>query len=418
MGLFNDNIDYESYARSVIDENNKQVDTGIVIADKTNYNYIFESQTPIDSVLNQLPGYVIKVTYFNKSPGNAEVYEFPDFTIDDLIVEYTRIDNMSLYLESPIEATELKNYEGAGYIKSRIEPQPGDFFLAKLYDGRLGLFVVTATDAVTYNFSRIFKVNFKFYLFPSDKDLEKINKNTALELIADDKLNTSREEILYEKSRYITIREVIRKENEILEIWKRKFITQENNYNLGYRDELGLLIVDPYLEKYVTSLIGITNMKNITLTNMDVKERSIFDIILDREQITYGIKKHYTTKPAIDTFFTPFLKSYAYNQMDKIVILTDDKNDPYYVFSETLYNNLIVKNDDEEILFDSAVELGVFSIINDINIDLDTLETILDEVDEIIRNNDEYEMYYKIPVTINILKYYKFKNNYTNHFLF
>ncbi len=418
MGLFNDGIDYESYTRSVINENDKQIDTGIAIADKTNYNYIFESQTPIDSVINQLPGYVIKVTYFNKSQGNAEVYEYPDFTLDDLIVEYTKIDNMSLYLESPIEATELNNYEGTGYIKSRIEPQPGDFFLAKLYDGRLGLFVVTTTDAITYNFSRIFKITFKFYLFPSDKDLNKIEKNTALELIADDKLNSSREEILYEKSRYITIREVIKRENELLEIWKRRFITSYNNYNIGFRDENGFLVVDPYFEKYVVSLIGLTNIKDVTLTNLNMEERSIFDVILDRDKIAYGLMKHYTIEPAIDTFFTPFLKSYAYNQMDKIVRLTKDENEPYYVFSKTLYDNLIPEDNDEEVVFDSPIELGVYSVINDINIDLNILDEILDEINELIKSDNERHMYYKIPVVINILRFYKFKNNYTNHFLF
>ena len=155
MGLFNDNINYETYEESVI-KDDQQVETGIVLTDTNNYNYIFESETPIENILNQLPGYKYKVTYFNKTPGNQEVYEYPDFSLDDLIVEYTKIENVTLYMESPINADELTDIEATAYIKAKLEPQPGDFFLAKLYDGRLALFVVRLTDSITYNFSRIF----------------------------------------------------------------------------------------------------------------------------------------------------------------------------------------------------------------------------------------------------------------------
>jgi len=56
MGLFNDNINYETYEESVI-KDDQQVETGIVLTDTNNYNYIFESETPIENILNQLPGY-------------------------------------------------------------------------------------------------------------------------------------------------------------------------------------------------------------------------------------------------------------------------------------------------------------------------------------------------------------------------
>lgn len=414
MGLFNDKIDYQDYENSIF-ENNEQIKNDIVIADKTNYNYTFDSKTPIKSIINQLPGYIAKVTYFNKSTGNQQVYDYPDLSLDDLIIEYTKIDNLTLYMDSPIDSTNLKDYESEGYIKN-VEPKPGDFILMPLYDKRLGLFVVTKTSAVTYNFTYLFKISFKFYMFPDKKDIEKINRNINKELVADDKLNNTGEEILYDKDRYTVIARIPNLIEKYYKIWENNIIKPENNYTISYLDDkLNHYVGDVYMERFIIDLIGVTNIKNVSLFNKRDDKLTILDLILDRDVSRWNLNKNYTVSYVYDKNNFPFLKEYMYNQIDYFVEV-DNKHSDYYIFSKNFYEVLFTDNKDLEL--ENYVELGIYSLIENIDIDMDTFNKIIDEIDTAIKNNNNKEIFYKIPLGIAILKYFKYKHNYPDKFIY
>jgi len=417
MGLFSDEINYNDYKTSVI-KDNKQINNDIVIADKTNYNYTFDSQTPIESVINQLPGYVAKVTYFNKSSGNQEVYEYPDLTLDDIIVEYTKINNLNLYMDSAVDATSLKNYEGEGYIVAGLEPKPGDFILMPLYDKRLGLFVVTTTGAVTYNFTRIFKINFKFYMFPDKEDLTKIYRNVNKKLVADNTLNNTGVEILYDIDRYTVIRRIVELIPMYTSIWKEKILTIDNNFTVSYYSkDLKTYVGDINMEHFIINLFGITDIKKINLFNTDKnKQLTILDILINKDKGRWGIQTNYKTAFIYDTLRDPFLKDYMYNQIDYFVETnTDNKND-YYILSKGFYDAILTNNEDIELK--DNLELGLMNMIEGEDIDLNTFNKIIDELDSVIRSNDNKEIFYRVPLTIIVMKYFKYKHNYPDKFLY
>ena len=414
MGLFNDGIDYNTYENSTI-KDNKQINNDIVIADKNNYNYTFDNDTPLESIINQLPGYVAKVTYFNKSTGNQEVYEYPDLTLDDIIVEYTKIENMSIYMDSAIDATDLDNFEGEGYITNGLEPQPGDFILMPLYDKRLALFVVTNTGAATYNFTRIFKINFKFYMFPNQDDLDKINRNINKELIADNRLNNTGNEILYDKDRYIAIKRINELIPKYIKIWKNKIVTIDNNFTISYfNNNLNQYVGDTYLERFIINLFGLTSVKNVSLFNKKDTKLTILDILIDKDNSRYDINTRYKETYIYDKLKNPFLKDYMYNQIDYFVEVNNDDENDYYIFSEDFYKAILNKEDVEITI---PLEKGIYDYLENNDIEITLFNKIINDLDNEIRNND-IKIFYHIPLTILVMKYFKYVHNYPDKFLY
>ena len=412
MALFNDGIDYNTYENSTI-KDDKQINNDIVITDKTNYNYTFDSTTPIESIINQLPGYIAKVTYFNKSPGNQEVYEYPDLTLDDIIVEYTKIENMILYMDSAIDATDLDNFEGEACINSGIEPQPGDFILMPLYDKRLGLFVVTNTGAVTYNFTRLFKINFKFYMFPDETDLEKINRNVAKDLVADNRLNNTGKEILYDKDRYIGLKRINELIPSYMDIWKHKIITPDTNYTISYySNDLSLFVGDVYMERFIINMFGLTSIGKVNLFNSKNEDLTILDILINKDVSRWNINKKYEEKYIYDTLKNPFLKDFMYNQIDYFVSVGDSGD--YYILSENFYNTLFTDNNYEL----NTIESCILNMILNKDIDIKVFNSLITEADNIIKSGNNKDIFYKIPLIITILKYFKYIHNYPDKFLY
>lgn len=417
MALFDDNIDYDTYDRSV-SSNNEQIDTGVLLTDEKNFNYIFDSETPLESVINQLPGYKLKVTYFNKSSGNQEAIEYPDFSLDDLIVEYARIDNLTIYTDGEIDTENLKDYEGTGFILAGLKPTPGDFILTKLYDGRVGLFVIINVGPINYNFNRIFKVTFKFYLFPSKEDLHKININTDKELIADDTLNNTSKEILYDKKRHNLIIEIsnLIKMYEIT--WKERVIKLDNNYTISYyNNENYTYVGDTNLENFILNLFNLTDIKKVSLFNRHQEYSTILDVLIYKEKLKWDFNKKAKTVFIYDKLHYPFLKDFMYNQIDYFIEPTNDEEDDYYIFSKSFYDGLESENKDEVYVKDS-LEVGVFNSIFNLSVDEETINNIIKEANDYIKNNDNKELFYRLPLTVYILKYYKFINNYPDHFTY
>ena len=416
MALFDDNIDYETYERSVI-ENNEQIDTGIALTDVENMNYVFESDTPVNRIINQLPGFIAHITYFTKSSGTQEAYEYPDFSLDDLIVEYSRIDNLKLYMSAELDGENLDNLQGEGFINAGIRPLPGDFFLYKLYDGRLALFVVTNTEPINYNLTEIFKITFKFYLLPDKNDLAKIKINTDKEVVASDELNNTDKEVLYDKSRYVLLNRIVNLINRYTKVWTERIITEDNNYTISYYDKDNLRYVgDTNMEEFIVNLFGITNIKNVALFNKHKNDLTILNILIDKETLKWNIKTKYETVFVYDKLHFPFLKSFMYNQIDFFVSNTNEEEDEYYILSEAFYNGILEKTEGE-VIVENSLEIGLFNSLNDKDISMEVLEKIIEEADKVIKNNDNKELFYKIPLTIYVLRYYKLYHNYMDKYI-
>jgi len=416
MALFNDEIDYNTYETSVI-KDNEQIDTDIVIADKKNFDYTLESDTPLNTIINSLPGFKNNVTYFNKIAGNQDVYEYPDLSLDDLVVEYTKIENMTIYMDDGIDSNNLNDYEGTGYIHSGIEPKPGDAILTQLYDKRTGLFVVSNTEPVTYNFNRIYRITFKFYMFPTQDDLNKLYRSVNKELVADETLNNNGNEILYDKDRYTGIKKIVSLIPKYMNIWIHNIIKADNNYTVSYYDkEENTYIGDGNVEKFIINLFGITNIREITLFNKPEINNTILDLLIDKDNDKWGMAIHYTSRFIYDTFKNPFLKSFMYNQIDYFIETSSDVEDDYYIFSKEFYDGLLTTED--SVTLSTYLESNVFNMIFNNDIDLESFNGMLDEIDKSIKDKNYKEIFYHIPIAIAVMKYFKYKHNYPDKFLY
>ena len=416
MALFDDNIDYDTYEQSLIN-NDEQIDTGIALTDKENLNYVFESDVPVERIINQLPGFIAHITYFTKSSGKQEVYEYPDFSLDDLVVEYSRIDNLKLYIDSELDGENLKDLQGEGFINAGMRPLPGDFFLYKLYDGRLALFVVNNTEPLNYNLTEIFKISFKFYLLPDKNDLAKIKINTDKEVIASSELNNTDKEVLYDKSRYLLLNEITGLIKRYTKLWTDRVIIEDNNYTISYYDTENYRYTgDTNMEEFITNLFGITSIKNVALFNKHKNDLTILNILIDKEIIKWNINLKYEVGYVYDRLHFPFLKSFMYNQIDFFVINNNDDDNDYYILSKAFYDGILNKTKGE-IILENSLEVGLYNSINDKDIPIETLEEITKEADDVIKNNNSKEIFYKIPLTIYVLRYYKLYHNYTDKYI-
>jgi len=407
---------------------NDQTDAVNEVKENINKNPSYNVDTPMENIIKQISGYRWFVDYYNLVTNSYDNQSTVDFSLDLAVTEYNLIKDMVLILDSPIDNDTAINVGGSGYIDSNIIPKNGDVFIAKLMDGRLGLFYLSGVSRDTYNLRDVFKVSFKLYSIIKDENetdyvklqdkvIETYYFNKDYLKTNDKKLFTSKEVLDRDKVDALT--------NTLLTVYNSKIINTDVRYTISYKDSLNRILHDPHLEDFVSKVIGSTSLHRNTnmFSKKDTNKYTILDVLAESLDSKL-IYKYFSINTASKLGVNPFLRPVVYGGVDMLIIpekelsstleplIQDNDLYPYvsniyYIFPEDFYSVL----NGDKIITDvnniSSLEKIVLSIINKETIKLVDVEDI---VDDLLINGEEPELYYYIPILIYVLRYYK--NNY------
>ena len=407
---------------------NDQTDNINEVKENINKNPSYNVDTPMENIIKQISGYRWFVDYYNLVADSFDNQSTIDFSLDLAVTEYNLIKDMVLILDSPIDNDTAINIGGSGYVDSNIIPKNGDAFIAKLIDGRLGLFYLSQVSRDTYNLRDVFKVSFKLYSIINDENetdyvklqdkvIETYYFNKDYLKTNDKKLFTSKEIIDRNKIDSLT--------NTLLAVYNSKIINTNVRYTISYKDNLNRITHDPYLEDFVSKIIGSTSLHRNTnmFSKKDTNRYTILDVLSENLNSKL-IYKYFSINSASKLGSNPFLRPILYGGVDRVVmpekelsstlepLIQDNDLYPYvsnlyYIFPEDFYLVLsgVKTIDDADTI--SNLEKIILNIINKETIKLVDVEDI---IDDLLINGEEPELYYYIPILIYILRYYK--NNY------
>jgi hypothetical protein len=386
---------------------------------------VFESETPIRNIIKQISGHKWFVDYYNAVTTKDDFNSSLDLSTDLNITEYNLIRDAVIIVESPLENTKPENLEGSGYIDLSIIPHNGDFFIAKLMDGRLGVFQLTGAIRETYNLERMFKINYKlFTIIPSVDDpyyKEITAKVINTYYYNKDYLRTSDKPIL-SKEEVDTRLESEKIITNLINLINSEIITTDVRYTYSYKTKTGRIVHDPQIEDFLLRVVERNNL-HPRLTTYGLKDKSkftILDLLLkesDKNLIKIGYKKIGSHEYGVN----PYFRQIFWVGINNVVIPDDntyDKNDEddsndnhiptikddCYIFTQEFYDYLYGKLTNEDIEL-TTLEKMLLNVINDNPIDFTDINNCYNEL---IQRNRIKEIYYYSPLIIFLIKYYRY----------
>lgn len=399
------------------------------IAEHKTRTPIYNSDTPLEKIISNIGGYKWYVDYYNTMKDSNGFESTYDEDVDLPINEYTRIENMLLTVENPINTSKPEELEGSAYLDIDMIPKNGDLFTAKLMDGRLGIFILTGVEKNNYNLRDIFKISYRLNKIiddPNDQYYVDLKAKTVRTLIYNTEYNKGSDKPLFTKEEYKLNKTAKEYMEHLIKLYNDKVIISENRFTISYREN-GDLIHDPYMEDFVSKVIGVTSLdRRTTLYGMKEESKvSILDLLLkdsSKELLYTNIKMVPSSKYGTNHMLRPIMWS-GINSILEItngsIVETTSQGEPVlipaidtsnYIFSGDFYNILLEKS-----LFEttslSTLESLVLQVVNGETYDFDTLRVLTHRLNSESRVKI---LYYYVPIMIFLYRYYlsKLANNY------
>jgi len=394
---------------------------------------VFNSDVIRDDILKQIAGYKWYVDYYNLIANLDDNQTTADFSVDLATTEYTAIKNMVVILDTPISTDIAVDMTGSGYINANIIPKNGDVFIAKLIDGRLGVFSLTSVNRKNYNLKDIFLIEFKLYSIITNTEdniyLSLINKTVNNLIYNKDYLKTS-DKPLFTTQEYedrITIKKYLK---VLTSFYNSKVVNKDVKNYIAYMNTKSELIYDPNVEYFVKEVIGISNLNN-NINILGKRDESIYtllDIILsDIDSIM--INKYIKLVPTSDYGTNPYNNTMYWSGVRYVVNAVNIKNDLieendvtnnnnypfisnlYYMFDSMFYDTLLGTLEEDTEVSLTLLELIVINIIHKEPIKISDIKTVMYDL---INSDNKLEQYYYIPILIYSLFYYNNQITYNN----
>ena len=397
---------------------------------------LFNKDQELNDIIQYVEGYKWTIDYFQQVREINTPPVMPDPNDSTALVNYNRINNLVINLESPINQDDPNNITGSANINAGFLPNYGDPFIAEITGGRYGLFAVSSVEKKMYSLHDMYVIEFKLLVF-LDKDslfYRDLLSKTVKEYTYD-------KDFIQNKSAPIILAKDFKdkldytKEVEFLKeyYYKTMFNSSKNIISLPTNGVSSDIYLDTLLNDFLYKLNGYTGYPNdnkiVRFNVPDITDYSIFDLLFDRDidKLPY-VKRNLGFKSTPSSSSYPSMRhvgwlgiNYIVQELENGVLPHDysndllanplDKpagyvvpvvlNDTGYVFSDAFYNSDTVNM--------SILERLIFNYLNDETVDTNELNKLIKQY----RFWDMDEQYYYIPMLILLLKY-KISNTYSN----
>lgn len=381
----------------------------------------YNKEIPLEAIINVVKGYEWDVTYFQQVRNVNDMIDLPDIKSSISTQKYNRIDNLILYLQSPIEQEEVTNIQGEAIINAGFLPNVHDVFLAELTGGRQAIFAITNIRKNDYNLHAVYRVEFKLYIFiDSNPD---IYNNIIYKVVQGYVYN--KDFIINKSAPLITATDYSKKLNLekiipiLTEYYFKHFLDKSCKFFKYPSKNKKQIAIDSLLTNFIFKIIDINDTNFLYKINiLDYSPNvmfSIWDVLLQQNidllnhvDNDLGFIYCKTTRGKLLTksmyylnvqFVLDNLKDNDYSITTKTLALEDDIEginihlDNTYVLSKHFYNR-----DKEKC---SLIEQLLFDYIEHKVIDISNIYKILEEY----RQWSNKTKFYYIPILILLIKY-------------
>lgn len=404
-------------------ENVSQIDNQVYIKqEELQTSLLLSNEHNLDAIINNVSGAKWEVTYFGQARDINDTIYSPDTNVTSTLQKYRRIDNLIIYVQSPLPSDKVENMTGDAIVNAGFIPYKGDIILAQLLNGRDVLLTIDTVEVKHYNLHNVYSITYKFFAFVD------INVN-----IYNDIVNKVIEYYVYDKDFIVTQSSpiVLRKHfYNKLEL-NEKIEKLIDYYMVTFKDNKNKLIalpttdrniyVDTYLQNFIIEVLSSSNridfLDMAIIPHTHSKIYTIWDSLLKRDLDILKIAKRnlqFVPYKQDSNIFTTML---TYLQVTHIVNHTllpyDLTTPPLYVANELISNDIVTTpiilrdayvfssnfyNNQGDAL--GILELATFNYINKKEVNILLIDTMLKEY----IYWDTYDQYYGIPILIFLIK--------------
>lgn len=372
---------------------------------------LVDDDTPLTKVVRYIEGESWTVEYYNQIIGENDSTGVLDINLDDTMQQYTRINEMELKVNTPLDISQPDSATGSAIVYNGIIPQTGDMFKAVLAGNRATLLTVTEVDQLHYNNNNIYTINYKIDTF---LDIDEIRYDNLLTKVV--------REYFFDSSYVLTESAPILLETEF--VFKKKIeklLSYLSDYyfkeNMDKRLKTlvipvsGMKVSDPYIESFMFKIINFTSSELLSHLNRVSDSitlqlhNTIWQVLLDKNiSFLYNVKKELKMITKHGIFINPILNSVLLSDVQHPLRLTKvpdnllptyQTGDYTYLFTSKFYEGEV----DPGL---SVIENLVLDFLN--NRELDRVK--LDQLASTYMYWNNVEKFYYIPVMMILLKHY------------
>lgn len=253
---------------------------------------LFSDDRGLLPIVQQIKGMKWSVDYFNQLNDVNDKDNKPDPNLSPTVQKYHRINDLILYVQSPLSQDDPDNVTGEAYINAGILPRVGDAFKATLTSGREAIFTLSDVKNATYNLHQCYVIEYKLDSLVDDSNLiyNTLHLKTVKTYIYNkDYLLDHSAPIVLEKD-YHNLKDLKVVRRELIDYYLKTFTNNKNTSDVLSLPVIGNdLYVDQYLENFFLKLVDTTdNNRLVNLTRVYVVDDSdidytIWDLLLDRK---------------------------------------------------------------------------------------------------------------------------------------
>ena len=383
---------------------------------------LYNSDVPLGAIVSQIGGYKWYTDYFNVIKGDTGFESTFDASVDQAVVEYTKINNMLITLDTPIDNTVPEEITGSGYIDIDLIPKNGDVITAKLIDGRVALYTLTGIEKNNYNLKDIYKISFKLHDIVDNYDDDiyvKLNSKVANTYYYNKEYNNGSDKALFTKKEAEDNKTAYEHIDILIKLFNKNIITPDTKFTVSYRNKDNVLVHDPYLERFILSVVGLTELeRRVTTYGLADPTKYTFLDLLIKECPAELVDTHFTEVASSNYGTNHMLKPIMYAGVSKVIELSKqsititDTNDDIttlpvissssYILGEGFYGKIT-----NNTLFNTVKLSNIESLVTK-SINGDSIDFIkLVEISHFLhRETDKVKLYYYIPILIFLYRYY------------
>jgi len=403
---------------------NTDIKSTIKIKEDNSIVPLYDSDRTNKELLTILPGIKWKVTYFHRQVDANTLITQYDPNLDLSIQNFIRVNDFIIHVDSALPNGIPDNLVGSGIIDIDFVPNPNDVFLMKLPDGRIGMFTITSISRINYNEETLYKI--EYILYTGFNDLEdpiyKVLLNSVgEEFYYNEKFRLSDVYPLYTKDEFINRKLYLEYIDDLLKNWNISFITKDTNFYMGYILDTDK-VYDPYIERFITSVIGVTNLDNtVELLELENNDLTVLDYTLETANIKSNIIKYKDIVSSSILGGNPYLTGIIFSGSFSKVVSVTSIDDSTILIDDSILNIHFPKVNSKNYIFrDYVYRVINGENINNVTDNLTTFErvylymvtnnTVSKEDIRLVYENiydlPDEEKFYFIPIFIYILKYY------------
>jgi len=206
---------------------------------------------------------------------------------------YKRIDRMELRVQDPLSTsmdTKINSatVTGSSLVYPGVVPNIGNLFVAKMGDGRYGVFQVTNVEAKTIYLNSAYLINYMLLKFLTEEDKKDFARKTVEEYVfVRAFMQYSRDPLVSKKDfeRYGNLQNAL---SEIKRYYCDKFFASGRSTFLIPDQQP--IVIDTYLVRFLLRILEsgdhpvVSRCRSWTIGDAIDRDRSIWDAILDRNK--------------------------------------------------------------------------------------------------------------------------------------